>query len=42
MLRKCGLLVLEVRGRFWMYRSDRAVLRAATAALKALESSHGS
>ena len=41
-LRKCGLLVLEVRGRFWMYRSDRAVLRAATAALKALESSHGS
>jgi DNA-binding transcriptional ArsR family regulator len=32
-LRKCGLLLLEVRGRFWMYRTDPKVLRAATAAL---------
>jgi DNA-binding transcriptional ArsR family regulator len=41
-LRKCGLLVLEVRGRFWMYRSDPKVLRAATAALAQLEgTNHG-
>jgi DNA-binding transcriptional ArsR family regulator len=36
-LRKSGLLVLERRGRFWFYTTDLAVLRAATAALKALE-----
>ncbi|MBT9455894.1 MAG: winged helix-turn-helix transcriptional regulator [Burkholderiaceae bacterium] len=36
-LRKCGLLQLEVRGRFWFYRTDRAVLRAAAAALAAIE-----
>ncbi len=36
-LRKCGLLVLDKRGRFWMYRSDRAVLRAVRLALAQLE-----
>lgn len=36
-LRKCGLLVLDKRGRFWMYRSDRAVLRAARLALAQME-----
>lgn len=33
-LRKSGLLVLDKRGRFWMYRSDVAVLRAAMARLE--------
>lgn len=33
-LRKSGLLVLDKRGRFWMYRSDAAVLRAAMARLE--------
>ena len=27
-LRKCGLLVLEKQGRFWLYRTDRAVLQS--------------
>jgi DNA-binding transcriptional ArsR family regulator len=36
-LRKCGLLVLEVRGRFWMYRTNRALLRAALAELAELQ-----
>ena len=35
-LRKNGHLVLEVRGRFWFYRTDRALLREAAAALAAL------
>jgi len=33
-LRKSGLLVLDKRGRFWMYRSDATVLRAAMARLE--------
>jgi len=33
-LRKSGLLVLDKRGRFWMYRSDAKVLRAALARLE--------
>jgi DNA-binding transcriptional ArsR family regulator len=35
-LRKSGLLVLETRGRFWFYRTDRAVLRAAAQAIAGL------
>jgi DNA-binding transcriptional ArsR family regulator len=35
-LRKSGLLVLDKRGRFWMYRTDTATLREAAAALKQL------
>lgn len=35
-LRKSGLLVLEVRGRFWMYRTDLARLAEAAAALQGL------
>jgi DNA-binding transcriptional ArsR family regulator len=27
-LRKSGLLVLEVRGRYWLYRSDVAMIRS--------------
>ncbi len=34
-LRKTGLLALEVRGRFWMYRTDPARLQQALAALQA-------
>lgn len=34
-LRKTGLLTLEVRGRFWMYRTDRARLQQVLATLKA-------
>lgn len=33
-LRKTGLLTLEVRGRFWMYRTDPARLQQALAALQ--------
>jgi DNA-binding transcriptional ArsR family regulator len=36
-LRKCGLLTLEVRGRFWMYRTDRVQLKAALVALSLLK-----
>ena len=36
-LRKCGLLRLDKRGRFWMYRADAEVLHAALSALKQLE-----
>ena len=36
-LRKCGLLSLDKRGRFWLYRADRAVLNAAIAALANLK-----
>ncbi len=32
-LRKTGLLTLEVRGRFWMYRTDAARLQLVLAAL---------
>lgn len=28
-LRKCGLLVLDKQGRFWLYRTDRARLERA-------------
>jgi DNA-binding transcriptional ArsR family regulator len=35
-LRKSGLLELDKRGRFWMYRTDPAVLRDAVAALEKL------
>ena len=32
MLRKCGVLALDKRGRFWMYRTrPEALLRAAAA-----------
>jgi len=34
MLRKTGLLTLEVRGRFWMYRTDPARLHQVLAALQ--------
>lgn len=34
-LRKTGLLTLEVRGRFWMYRTDPARLQQVLAALQA-------
>lgn len=41
-LRKCGLLTLEVRGRFWLYHTDGAVLDQVTAALTAIrEGTHG-
>lgn len=40
-LRKSGLLTLEVRGRFWMYRSDAARLRSVRAALGNLEKADG-
>lgn len=36
-LRKSGLLVLKVRGRFWFYRADRSLLRAVAAAVGALD-----
>ena len=36
MLRKTGLLVLEKRGRFRVYRTDPAQLRAVTQALDRL------
>lgn len=36
MLRKTGLLMLERRGRFRLYRSDPAVLEAVAAALARL------
>ena len=32
-LRKCGLLTLDKQGRYWLYRADRRVLRAALAQL---------
>jgi DNA-binding transcriptional ArsR family regulator len=35
-LRKCGLLVLEVRGRSWIYATDVAALREVAAELDAL------
>ena len=36
-LRKCGLLTLEVRGRFWLYRTNAMVLDQAIAALAKLK-----
>jgi len=41
-LRKCGLLVLNKQGRYWMYRTDAAVLREAVAALTELGAEQGS
>ena len=35
-LRKCGLLVLEVRGRSWIYATDRDAVSATATALKEL------
>jgi DNA-binding transcriptional ArsR family regulator len=35
-LRKSGLLELDKRGRFWMYRTNAAALRAAATALERL------
>jgi DNA-binding transcriptional ArsR family regulator len=35
-LRKCGLLVLEVRGRSWIYTTDATAVDETAAALKAL------
>ena len=35
-LRKTSLLVLEVRGRFWLYRSNAALLRDVIGQLEAL------
>jgi DNA-binding transcriptional ArsR family regulator len=35
-LRKSGLLVLDKRGRFWMYRTNSTALRDAAAALRGL------
>ena len=35
-LRKCGLLVLDKRGRNWFYRTNLAVLDAAITGLKEL------
>jgi DNA-binding transcriptional ArsR family regulator len=35
-LRKSGLLVLDKRGRFWMYRTNGAALSEAAAALEKL------
>ena len=36
MLRKAGVLVLDKRGRFWMYRADPAIVRAAAKELMEL------
>lgn len=41
-LRKCGLLVLNKQGRYWMYSTDAAVLREAVAALAELGAEQGS
>jgi DNA-binding transcriptional ArsR family regulator len=35
-LRKSGLLVLEKRGRFWLYRTDSAVAETAAAQIRDL------
>ena len=36
-LRKCGLLVLDKRGRNWFYRTDLEVLEAAVDGLRELQ-----
>ena len=36
-LRKSGLVLLEIEGRFWYYRTDRARLGAAIEALTSLD-----
>ena len=36
-LRKCGLLSLDKRGRHWMYRTDRQVLASALETLAKME-----
>lgn len=33
-LRKAGVLLLEKRGRFWIYRTDANAIRSAAAALE--------
>ena len=35
-LRKCGLLVLEVRGRSWIYATDRAAVAEVIGEIEAL------
>lgn len=35
-LRKCGLLILEKRGRFWFYRTAPGVLEHAAISVRAL------
>jgi DNA-binding transcriptional ArsR family regulator len=40
-LRKVGLLTLEVRGRFWIYRSERGMLRGVLAELLHLDEDLG-
>ena len=35
-LRKSGLLVLEVRGRYWLYSTDASVVREAAAGVLAV------
>jgi len=41
-LRKSGLLVLERRGRFWMYRTDAALLERVASEIAQLGRRHGS
>lgn len=36
-LRKCGLLTLDKQGRFWLYRTDRTVLRSVIAELRRIQ-----
>lgn len=40
-LRKSGLLVLERRGRYWMYRTDAALVERVAAAITALGARYG-
>lgn len=40
-LRKTGLLVLEVRGRHWLYRTDPAAIEAVLDELARLAGSEG-
>lgn len=37
-LRKCGLLILNKQGRFWLYRTDRDVLSALSQAVASMDS----
>ncbi|MDQ1130700.1 helix-turn-helix transcriptional regulator [Microbacterium sp. SORGH_AS_0888] len=41
-LRKSGLLVLERRGRFWMYRTDAALLDEVASEIAQVGGRHGS
>ena len=40
-LRKCGLLGVDKRGRHWMYRTDRQLLARTLETLAKMESSDG-